>query len=86
MIVSFLTYSRRFYQPIRELSQLFGQLQSALAGAERIFDLLDTEPAIVDAPDALELPSARGSIEYDDVRFRYAFRKAEDLSGRSFGQ
>lgn len=71
VIVSFLTYVRRFYQPIRELSQLFGELQSALAGAERIFDLLDTKPAILDAPDAIELPPMRGAIQYDDVFFHY---------------
>jgi len=71
VIVSFLTYVRRFYQPIRELSQLYGQFQSALAGAERIFELLDAQPDIVDAPEAIELPLVQGQVEYDEVSFRY---------------
>jgi ABC-type multidrug transport system fused ATPase/permease subunit len=71
IIVSFLTYVRRFYQPIRELAQLFGQMQSAVAGAERVFDLLDSVPDIVDAPDALELPLVQGRVEYDHVSFNY---------------
>jgi ABC-type multidrug transport system fused ATPase/permease subunit len=71
IIVSFLTYVRRFYQPIRELANLYGQLQSALAGAERVFELLDEVPAIVDAPEAIDLPPITGHIEYDDVSFNY---------------
>jgi len=71
VIVSFLTYVRRFYQPIRELANLYGQLQAALAGAERVFELLDEVPAIVDAPEAIDLPPVTGRIEYDDVSFSY---------------
>ena len=71
LIVSFLTYVRRFYQPINELANLYGQLQAAVAGAERIFELLDTEPAIADAPNAIVLPTVEGRIEYDHVSFSY---------------
>jgi ATP-binding cassette subfamily B multidrug efflux pump len=71
VIVAFLTYVRRFYQPIRELAQLFGQLQSALAGSERIFELLDVEPDIVEAPQAIALPPLTGHVAYDHVSFRY---------------
>ena len=71
VIVAFLTYVNRFYQPIRELANLYGQLQSALAGAERVFELLDQVPAIVDAPDAIELPPIAGRVEYDGVSFSY---------------
>ncbi|MBC7234502.1 MAG: ABC transporter ATP-binding protein [Chloroflexi bacterium] len=71
ILVSFLNYVRRFYDPIRELANLYGQLQAALAGAERIFELLDEEPDITDAPDAIELPPVQGLIEYDHVSFRY---------------
>jgi len=71
VIVAFLTYVRRFYQPIRELANLYGQLQAAFAGAERIFELLDTEPAIVDAPDAIEMPPIKGHIAYEHVSFAY---------------
>ena len=71
MIVAFLAYVRRFYQPIRELANLYGQMQAALAGAERIFELLDVDPAIVDAPDAVELPPIEGRVVYDKVFFGY---------------
>jgi ATP-binding cassette subfamily B multidrug efflux pump len=71
VIVTFLTYVRRFYQPIRELAQLFGQLQSAMAGAERIFELLDVAPDIVEAPQAIDLPILKGHVSYSHVSFRY---------------
>ncbi|MDY7079380.1 MAG: ABC transporter ATP-binding protein [Chloroflexota bacterium] len=71
IIVSFLTYVRRFYNPIRQLANLYARLQEALAGAERIFDLLDTEPEIVSAPDAVELPPVEGHVLFDHVHFAY---------------
>ena len=71
VIVTFLTYVRRFYHPIRELANLYGQLQAAMAGAERIFDLLDVEPAIVDAPDAVDLSIIKGRVEYAGVSYSY---------------
>ncbi len=82
VIVAFLTYVRRFYQPIAELAQLFGQLQSAIAGAERIFELLDTEPEITTALDAVEPGTLTGRIEYRNVSFRYTDEEPvlEDVS------
>jgi ABC-type multidrug transport system fused ATPase/permease subunit len=71
VIVAFLAYVRRFYDPIRELADLFGQLQGALAGAERIFDLLDVQPGVVDEPGATVLPSIEGHVSYEHVSFRY---------------
>jgi len=71
IIVAFMNYVRRFYQPIQELAQLYGQLQAAVAGAERIFDLLDTQVDIMDAPDAIELPPVKGQVALDHVSFRY---------------
>ena len=71
LVVAFMTYVRRFYRPIQMLSSLWTQLQSALAGAERIFELLDTQPLIVDAPDAEVLPPAEGRIVLDGVNFHY---------------
>jgi ATP-binding cassette subfamily B multidrug efflux pump len=71
MVVAFMTYVQRFYRPIQMLSSLWTQLQSALAGAERIFELLDTPPLIVDAPDAVDLPPAEGRIVFDHVDFHY---------------
>jgi ABC-type multidrug transport system fused ATPase/permease subunit len=70
-IVAFLGYVRRFYMPIRSLAQLYTQLQAALAGAERIFELIDTEPDIVDAPDAVEMPPIQGRVEFEHVSFAY---------------
>jgi ATP-binding cassette subfamily B multidrug efflux pump len=70
-IVSFLMYVNRFYQPVRMVAVLYAQLQAAIAGAERIFELLDTQPEIVDAPDARVLPTLEGRVEFDRVSFAY---------------
>ena len=71
IIVSFLNYVRRFYDPIREMANLYGQLQAAMAGAERVFELLDEAPEEADIPGAVDLPPAQGHIVYDRVSFRY---------------
>jgi ABC-type multidrug transport system fused ATPase/permease subunit len=71
VIVSFLVYVRRFFQPVQQLAQLYAQLQSALAGAERIFELVDTQPDLVDAPNAVQMPTIAGRVEFDNVSFYY---------------
>jgi ABC-type multidrug transport system fused ATPase/permease subunit len=71
IIAGYMTYVRRFYRPVQAISGMWTQFQSALAGAERIFELLDTEPEIVDTPDALALPPAEGRIAFEGVHFRY---------------
>jgi ABC-type multidrug transport system fused ATPase/permease subunit len=71
MVVGYMAYVQRFYRPIQMLSSLWTTFQSALAGAERIFELLDTEPLVVDAPDAAELPPAEGLIVFEGVDFHY---------------
>ncbi|MFO7917397.1 MAG: ABC transporter ATP-binding protein [Anaerolineae bacterium] len=71
VIISFLNYVRRFYNPIRELGNLWAQIQAALAGAERIFDLLDVEPSIGDPSDPIPLPELEGHVTYDHVSFSY---------------
>ena len=71
IIVAFLLYVRRFYEPIQALAGLYAQLQSALAGAERIFELIDTQPEITDARDAVALPPVQGRVEFDHVTFSY---------------
>ncbi|MGM0401850.1 MAG: ABC transporter ATP-binding protein [Chloroflexota bacterium] len=71
VIISFLNYVRRFYNPIRELGNLWAQIQAALAGAERIFDLLDVEPSIADPSDPIPLPELEGHVTYDHVSFSY---------------
>jgi ABC-type multidrug transport system fused ATPase/permease subunit len=71
LVVAFMTYVQRFYRPIQMISGLWTQMQSALAGAERIFGLLDTKPGIVDVPDAVELPLVSGRVVFDHVDFGY---------------
>ncbi|HJX37727.1 MAG TPA: ABC transporter ATP-binding protein [Anaerolineae bacterium] len=71
IIVAFVQYVRRFFEPVRAISMIWANLQSAIAGAERIFELLDTPPAIVDAANAVELPTIEGRIAFEDVCFEY---------------
>jgi ATP-binding cassette subfamily B multidrug efflux pump len=70
-LAAFLAYMRLFFQPIRELSQKYSIVQSALASAERIFDLLDTKPELLENLKGLSPTRTRGSIEFRDVRFSY---------------
>lgn len=71
VLVAFLAYVTRFFQPIQELSRLFTTLQSAMAGGEQVMRLLDTPPEVVDLPDAREMPPIRGDIALEHVSFRY---------------
>jgi ATP-binding cassette subfamily B multidrug efflux pump len=71
VVVAFLAYVGRFFEPIRDLSQLYTLLQTATAGGERVLELLDTSPRVQDAPDAADLPSIKGRVELRDVSFRY---------------
>ena len=70
--VSFLAALFLSYTPIKRLSQVNATLQGALAGATRIFDVLDTHQEVLEAPDALTLPRMSRDVEYRDVGFRYA--------------
>lgn len=72
VVVAFLNYARQFFNAVTQLSSLYSDTQAALAGGERIFDLLDTVPAIEDVPGARELPAAEGRIDFDRVSFSYA--------------
>lgn len=71
MLVSFYMYISKFYNPIQNLAEQFNWLQSALASAEKVFTIMDLEPHIQDAPDAVELETVRGEIEFRDVWFSY---------------
>lgn len=71
VVVAFLAYVGRFFDPIRDLSQLYTTLQSATAGGERVLELLDHRPAVEDARHAVELPPIQGRIELRDVSFEY---------------
>lgn len=70
-LTSFLLYLERFFLPIRDLSEKYNILQSAMASSERIFQLLDEEPEVRDKPDPVRLGSLRGAVEFDHVWFRY---------------
>ena len=71
VIVAFVQYVRRFFDPIRAIAMIWANLQSAIAGAERIFELLDISAAVTDAPDAIELPPIVGEVVFEDVYFAY---------------
>jgi len=70
-LVAFVLYLGLFYQPINTLNRLNEGLQQAVAGAERVFEVLDTESEVQEAPDAVDLPSCRGHIEFRGVHFSY---------------
>jgi len=72
VVVAFVGYLARFFEPIQELSQLYTTYQQGMAALDKIFDLLDTKPDMVDAPDALDPGELRGEIELDGVWFSYA--------------
>ena len=85
VLASFVFYLQSFFDPIQQLSQLYTTYQAGMAALDKIFDLLDEEPDVVDAPDAVELPRVRGEIRFDDVTFSYGGRRAgarrRDLDG-----
>ena len=70
-LVIFQRYISKFFEPIQNLAEEFNIIQSAAASAERIFWLLDTKPEIQNKPDAVEMPSFRGEIEFRNVWFAY---------------
>ncbi|MDE2989914.1 MAG: ABC transporter ATP-binding protein [Chloroflexota bacterium] len=71
LVATFALFIERFFAPIQELATRYETLQSAMASGERIFEVLDLEPGITDAPDARELGEIRGEIQFRDVRFGY---------------
>jgi ATP-binding cassette, subfamily B, multidrug efflux pump len=71
LIVTFLGYVQRFNQPIQQISTLWTNIQSAVAGAERIFGLLDTLPDVVDASNARIMQTIEGKVEFDNVSAAY---------------
>jgi subfamily B ATP-binding cassette protein MsbA len=71
MITGFLMYGISIAASLGGMASLYAQLRSAVGGVQRVFEILDTNPAIVDAPNAITLPSARGQISFDNVSFTY---------------
>ncbi len=71
VLVAFMAYVTRFFQPIQELSQLYTTIQAAMAGGERVLELLDTAPEVMDRPGARAMPPIGGRVELRDVSFAY---------------
>lgn len=72
LISTFLLYSRQFVRPLNEVANLYNLFQSAVAGAERIFEIFDEAPEPADAADALPLSRPKGAVVFDNVWFGYA--------------
>jgi ATP-binding cassette, subfamily B, multidrug efflux pump len=70
-LVAFISYMRLFFQPLRELSQKYSVVQSAMASAERIFQLLDQKSGILEAPVPATIENLRGSLEFRHLHFGY---------------
>ncbi len=79
IVVAFIGYLAQFFDPIQQISQLYTTYQQGMAALDKIFDLLDTEPDMVDAPGAIDPGELRGEIELDDVWFSYARGGDADL-------
>lgn len=71
VVVSFYMYINKFFTPIQSLAEQFNWLQSAFASAEKIFSVMDIEPVVIDAPDAIEPETIKGDIEFRNVWFAY---------------
>jgi ABC-type multidrug transport system fused ATPase/permease subunit len=82
VLVAFLAYITRFFQPIRTLTQFYNQLQAATAAAEKVFELLDEQVTVYEAPHPVTLPRVRGEVEFRDVTFSYG--REPVLEGVSF--
>jgi len=71
VLLGFLLYIQRFFQPVMELIMQYTQLQRAMASGARIFEMLDIEPEIKDSPQAIEIPPVKGEIKFQQVSFAY---------------
>jgi len=71
VIATFVLYARRFFEPLLTLADLYNSIQSALAGAERVFEILDQVPEVRDRPGATELTDLRGHVAFEGVYFSY---------------
>jgi ABC-type multidrug transport system fused ATPase/permease subunit len=71
VVFAFIAALNNFFDPIQQLSQLYTTYQSGMAALDKIFELLDEQPELSDAPGAITLPRIRGELRFDDVSFRY---------------
>lgn len=70
-LVAFLTYAVNLANPVKRISRVYGTIQKAMAGADRVFEIMDMPEAIQDKPEAKVMPPVRGYVEFDDVSFGY---------------
>ncbi len=71
VIATFISYSRQFIRPLNEVANIYNTLQTAVAGAERVFEINDQRPEVADSPDAVELTHVDGDVTFANVRFGY---------------
>ena len=71
LVVTFIGYTQQFNRPVQQISVLWANVQSAIAGGERIFDLIDEAPDLADKPDAAPMPSIQGKVVFDNVWAEY---------------
>ncbi len=71
VLIAFLLYVQRFFEPVLELSMQYTELQRAMASGARIFELMELAPDIRDKPDAIDLPPVKGEIVFKDMSFAY---------------
>jgi ATP-binding cassette subfamily B protein len=71
MIATFINYGQNYVNPLRQLSNIYNSIQAALAGAERVFEIIDTKPEMPDAPDAVPLETISGNVRFENVNFGY---------------
>jgi ATP-binding cassette, subfamily B, multidrug efflux pump len=71
LVITFLAYVQRFNQPIQQIAVLWTNIQNAIAGAERIFSILDEKPAVVDKPEAKAMAEIKGKVEFNEVSHEY---------------
>ena len=79
-LFAFMLYVQNFFDPVQQLSQLYNTFLSATAALDKITDVLDEEPEVLDAPARGRLPHVRGHVRFEDVRFTYG-RGDEVLHG-----
>ena len=81
LLTAFILYSQRFFDPLRQITQVYSMIQSALAGAERLFEMMDMKQEVVEKPDALPLNDIQGIVEFNGVGFAYEENKTvlEDI-------
>ena len=71
LIATFISYGQNFVNPLRQLANLYNSIQAALAGAERVFEIIDTPAEVDDAPEALSLETVHGNVRLENVNFGY---------------